>query len=69
MCDGAVYIRNAANKMWPQVVIALYQFHFWQAIKPKFYNSELIPKIQNNVNVIKFRDFFTPFENSKIRYQ
>lgn len=46
MADGALYIRNGAKFVWPNITPTLCLFHFIKAFRTKLYNHEYVPKIK-----------------------
>lgn len=46
MADGALYIRNAAKLIFPQITPTLCLFHFIKAYRTKLYNHEYVPKVK-----------------------
>lgn len=48
MCDGARYIRSVALKVFPEAIVQLCSFHFWQTQEAKLKDKSLVPKLANN---------------------
>jgi len=58
MADGALQIRHAVKEIYPDCILSLCKFHFYQNVTPKIKSKTYIPKLEPSNKPIRFEDYF-----------